>query len=761
MNAVISGTAGRALLIDGNSLKSFDVNDPSNVMIRQQSDLPFLFGEGRDLRIIENSDIESIAGELRADADLNLALDLTLISLDPELETDIRKDALTDLDELLADNQLVVRLENVLYARPMPEDGDLIGALKLCADSRLAGALGLLRRFEEHQSVIAQICAAWDVVPTKLFGSHELKVEYQHAAVREGLFRSLVVSLASAFQPGMADSQNEVQAKLSTFFVTAGLNSSLKAWRNHRQIMQAWSRSCRESCSQVFRTSTEPVLSPAISTIPAHPATAHNGRLSRVFLKLSDLVLLLISLGLTIMYRHPPARNPSFVIDYFSDRINVTNAVLGLLLIISWHFAFEAQGLYSPQRLRPIGLELKEISRAVLVSSLTLVLFAVGLGGSSAINWRTVAMFGLVGFALIGSMRVVLLLTLRQLHKRGYDTKTLLIVGGGARGQRLASLLNLRQDLGYRVLGYVESDPAFAGAGAYGARWMGRVEELPRILATEAIDEVAIALPIKSQYLQIATTIGVLEDQGIRIHLLSDLFPRTVGSQPNDLGAVSFVLPSAPLFSWRTMVKRIFDLVVATFLLLISAPVLVVVAIAIKIDSRGRIFFVQERVGLNRRRFRMLKFRTMAEARMSEIEHMRVRIGPIFKIRNDPRLTRIGRWLRKTRIDGLPQLINVLLGDMSIVGPRPLSVRDVLRMEEAWQQRRFSVKPGLTSLWQLSGRSNLSFEQWMELDLEYIDKWSNLSFEQWMEHDLEYIDKWSLELDARILFRTVNLWRTS
>ena len=201
----------------------------------------------------------------------------------------------------------------------------------------------------------------------------------------------------------------------------------------------------------------------------------------------------------------------------------------------------------------------------------------------------------------------------------------------------------------------------------------------------------------------------------------------------------SVSLRSTPQFTWRTEAKRIFDLVVASFFLLLCLPLFLLVALAIKLDSEGPICFVQERVGLSKRRFRMIKFRTMtmdAEARMKDLEHLNEKTGPIFKIRNDPRVTRIGKLLRKTSIDELPQLFNVLLGDMSVVGPRPLSVRDALRMEQAWQKRRFSVKPGLTCLWQISGRSNLSFEQWMELDLEYIDRWS-------------------LGLDAAILLRTI------
>ena len=468
--------------------------------------------------------------------------------------------------------------------------------------------------------------------------------------------------------------------------------------------------------------------------------TARTGSLSNFFLKLSDLCLLLVALSAAIVLRYSPADNPGFVVDYFSQRIKVTNAILGVLLIISWHAAFAAQPLYVSHRLSPLRNELKEVARAVLIASVAL-LGAANLGRWPTINALTVAIFGAFSLALVATMRIALRLNLRRLRASGHNLKTLVIVGAGQRGRRFAAQLQQRQDLGYKLLGYVDSDLCFAHSEAGDAPWLGSIEDLPRIVANEVIDEVAIALPIKSQYTRIETVVLMLEEQGITTHMLSDLFPQKLArSQSIDFDGVPIVsMHSAPLFSWRTEAKRVFDFVSAAVLLLVAAPVLALVAMAIKLESEGPILFVQERVGLNKRRFRMLKFRTMlrdAEAGQEELEHLNEKTGPIFKIRNDPRITQVGRWLRRTSIDELPQLVNVLLGDMSIVGPRPLSVRDALRMEETWQKRRFSVKPGLTCLWQVSGRSNLSFEQWMQLDLQYIDSWS-------------------LELDARILFRTV------
>jgi exopolysaccharide biosynthesis polyprenyl glycosylphosphotransferase len=462
-----------------------------------------------------------------------------------------------------------------------------------------------------------------------------------------------------------------------------------------------------------------------------------NGTISDFCLKLNDLSLLLLSLGVVIVFRYSPSPTPTFVVDYLSERVKVTNAMLGVLLVLSWYAAFAAQGLYTSHRLGSRGREVIEIARAVAICSVALVV-AAAIGQWPTIGLRTVAGFGLLSFLLVSGVRLALRYNLRRLRERGHNVKSVVIVGGGLRGRAFAAQIKRRHDLGYKLLGYVDNDPEYAN----GARYLGTIDDLPRLMATEIIDEVAIALPIKSHYSEIERAVGLLEEQGITAHVLSDLFPQKLARahSVNFDGMPIVTLGSVPPFSWRTEAKRLMDLSVSVVMLLIAAPLLVAAAIAIKLDSRGPIFFIQERVGFNKRRFRMIKFRTMtvdAEARMNEVEHLNEKQGtPIFKIKNDPRITRVGRWLRKTSIDELPQLINVLLGDMSVVGPRPLSVRDATRMEEAWQKRRYSVKPGLTCLWQVSGRSNLSFEQWMQLDLDYIDHWS-------------------LGLDLRILIRTI------
>ena len=477
--------------------------------------------------------------------------------------------------------------------------------------------------------------------------------------------------------------------------------------------------------------------------------TTPQGQLSILSLKIADLLLLLLALLLTVVVNRTAesGMNPvEFSVDFLSTRVKLGNAVLAGSLLVIWHIFFNLQGLYRSHRLRIFREELKQVAKAAFLCAAVL-LFAAQIGRWQTINLWAIFCFFSFAIFLCGGIRFASRLFLRHLRRRGRYLKTLLIVGGGARGEQFARLLAGRKDLGYRLLGFVDSDPAYRRRDFGGAVWLGGFEDLPDIVAREAIDDVAIALPIKSRYDEIETVIALLEEQGIGIHLLSDFFPRHLARcQPLEFeGEPLLFFHSAPPFSWRTEIKRLIDLVGSFALLVLLAPLFLFISILIKLDSPGSVFFVQERMGYNKRRFRMIKFRTMvsdAEARLKDIEHLNEKSGPIFKIKKDPRITRLGRFLRKSSLDELPQLINVVFGDMSLVGPRPLSIRDALGLEESWQKRRFSVRPGLTCLWQISGRSNLTFEQWMKLDLEYIDHWSLL-------------------LDCQILMKTVPAVLTS
>ncbi len=462
------------------------------------------------------------------------------------------------------------------------------------------------------------------------------------------------------------------------------------------------------------------------------------GQLSLLFLKSADLTLLLFALGMTIVLNYAPETSmsvPEYSLDFLSTRVKLSNAILFSVLMYIWHYCFRIYGLYFSTRLSNLNEILYKTARAIGAASIALLLMGK-IGDWNVINLWTTACFGFITLAFVGGMRMSVYRLSRRFRQRGVNVKSLLIIGGGARSEQFIKIISQKGELGYRILGYLDSTPSFSQRQLAGVSWLGNFEDLREIIDREIVDEVAIALPIKSHYAQIKTAIAQLEEQGVVVHLLSDFFPHQLAriEPQNFQGMPLLSLHRTPPFCWRTEVKRIIDVLGAFALLILSAPLLVVIAILIRFDSRGAVFFTQERIGYNKRRFKMIKFRTMvadAEAQLEAFEHLNEKEGPIFKIRQDPRITRVGKFLRKFSLDELPQLINVILGDMSLVGPRPLSVRDASRLEEYWQKRRFSVRPGLTCLWQISGRSNLSFEEWIALDLKYIDSWS-LQLDWWI-----------------------------
>ena len=319
----------------------------------------------------------------------------------------------------------------------------------------------------------------------------------------------------------------------------------------------------------------------------------------------------------------------------------------------------------------------------------------------------------------------------------------ILVVGTDARAHHVGQLLKSYKMWGYDVVGYVTTGanaPRLKAERREG--FLGGLEDLPRLLQKEEIiiDEILFIGSHQKDLGRFAEIIQLCQDVGIRTRLAVDFFPRSTARISLEFleGLPLLTFSTAPDHSFGLIAKRVIDFVLATILLIILLPLLVLVAVAVKFTSPGPILYRQVRCGLYGRKFELVKFRTMvdrAEDRLWEIQHLNEMNGPVFKMRDDPRVTPLGRYLRKLSIDEIPQLWNVIKGEMSLVGPRAPLLEEV-RNYTIKQRRRLSVKPGITCLWQVSGRNEIDFERWMDLDLQYIDQWS-------------------LWLDLRILAQTI------
>jgi exopolysaccharide biosynthesis polyprenyl glycosylphosphotransferase len=320
------------------------------------------------------------------------------------------------------------------------------------------------------------------------------------------------------------------------------------------------------------------------------------------------------------------------------------------------------------------------------------------------------------------------------------DKIRVLVLGTGPRASKAWRELRVAQSADRELIGFVDDRDTEEMAPDIAARYVTDVNGLSNYLLHNVVDELIVAVPLRSCYTMAQRAVAVAEATGVRVFCLNDIYTLSHStSLRRRAEAFIELVPHDDIHRWQHAFKRTLDFLLASMGLLALAPVLIAVAIAVKTTSKGPVFFVQDRYGYRRRRFRMYKFRTMVEnapALMAALEAQNEAAGPIFKMKNDPRVTKVGDFLRKTSLDELPQLLNVVLGDMSLVGPRPMSVRDVSLFSESALMRRFSVQPGITGIWQVSGRSSLTFDQWVELDFQYIEDWS-------------------LQLDLRILARTV------
>ncbi len=334
---------------------------------------------------------------------------------------------------------------------------------------------------------------------------------------------------------------------------------------------------------------------------------------------------------------------------------------------------------------------------------------------------------GIFTIALMAIDRVLALLILRQLRRRGVGVKRVIIVGAGEVGRRVMRTIVARPDLGYNVIGYVDDNPD-KGSGEIGRfKGLGALDKLPGVIEAENVDEVIITLPW-NYHRRILNVLRECERRQVSARLVPDLFQMSLSRvEVSDLGGVPLIDIHEIAFNREEVfIKRILDLIGVAVGFTLGLPFLGLIALAIKLDSPGPVLFKQVRVGQDGKLFHIYKFRSMRVGAEEELETLRDQNeadGPLFKIREDPRRTRVGVFLRKTSLDELPQLLNVLRGEMSLVGPRPPIPEEVAQYKP-WHKKRLALRPGLTGLWQISGRSELTFDEMVLLDLYYIEHWS-------------------------------------
>lgn len=410
---------------------------------------------------------------------------------------------------------------------------------------------------------------------------------------------------------------------------------------------------------------------------------------------------------------------------------------LGILAIPIWITAMSYYNVYDDFRTKPFP----EILWSVVWTGGMSVLF---LGSATFIfkiaqtSRSYIAVFVITSIVCLGIEKAFFSKILHIILQSGYNLFNILIVGTGRRARNLIEVIKDHADWGFRVVGLIDDDPKLLGKEVMGYQVVGRIRDIPRILHDSVIDRVIFAVP-RIWLNRIEDSIHHCETEGISTAVCVDLYGTKSAQlqQSNFAGIPLIIFQTFRAKEWQLFLKRAYDVIFSIMGLVVLSPLLIFSGLGVKLSSRGPIFFKQKRVGLNGRRFTCFKFRSMyvgADMRKKELKRQNIMNGPVFKMRRDPRVTRLGRFMRKFSIDELPQLINVLKGDMSLVGPRPPLAEEV-SLYEARHRRRLCMKPGITCIWQVSGRNKIDFDTWMDMDLQYIDNFS-------------------LWLDFKILFRT-------
>jgi len=405
--------------------------------------------------------------------------------------------------------------------------------------------------------------------------------------------------------------------------------------------------------------------------------------------------------------------------------------IVATLALIIWPLSLRSMGLYRPQRQKTPLDEVFGVFKATLIAGLLLVSSAYFIR-DARYSRGTLALFAALSFFGISLERVFFKEVLQALRRRGYNLRYVLVLGAGRLARQVMEQIDLHRELGFRPVGCLSVTRKRVGTSVAGVEVIGTVRELRQILTKRGVDQVLVALPSRSMH-HLPRVMEVCADTTVDVKLVPDVYQyATLFGGLEEFGGLPIVnLQSTGVLGINAIVKRAFDLALSAVLLVVLSPLLLLIALAVKLGSRGPVLYAQERVGLDGKPFRMLKFRTMRTDAES--------LGPRFAQDGDPRVTAMGSWLRRTSTDELPQLWNVLLGDMSLVGPRPERpvFIDQFRRHIPRYQLRHMVKSGMTGWAQIHGLRG------------------NTSIQKRVEYDLYYIEHWSLLLDLKILARTV------
>jgi exopolysaccharide biosynthesis polyprenyl glycosylphosphotransferase len=459
-------------------------------------------------------------------------------------------------------------------------------------------------------------------------------------------------------------------------------------------------------------------------------------RWSTLALVISDVVLINIAFVLSYYIRYELQWIRAVAEAYYVPfRSYVPVSIILTLILLA---VFKADGLYDRRR----GSSWLDDIYIIITSTLVGIAIMIFIFFLYRANFFSRLIF-LYAVLLIGTFLSLSRLIERQigaiLRRRGVGVDRVMIVGAGQVGRAIMRSILARPELGYQPVGFVDDDPKKQEASIGPFRALGNTTDLAVILGSEAIDQVIVSLPWMS-HRKVLRIIADSERRGVRARFVPDLLQMSLSQVDTDVmdGIPLIGMKETTLKGWKIALKRFIDIAISGAMLLLLSPLLILIALLIKIDSPGPVFFKQTRLGRGAKPFTCYKFRSMwvdAEDVKPELSDLNEAEGPIFKIKNDPRITSVGKIIRRFSFDELPQLINVFRGDMSLIGPRPPLPSEVDDYDD-WHHDRLKIPSGLTGLWQVMGRSDLTFDEMVMLDLYYAENWS-------------------LWLDFKIMLRTI------